>query len=90
MTMMRTTLLATAVTFGAFSTPAHAVSEQLLRLVSAELPNYVSGVDVNSLSNSQLATIYSIMHGPKSEGAKTGLIKSTLGGRNSIRSLFFK
>lgn len=62
--------------------------DQLLALVTAELPVYVAGVDASSLSRPQLATIYSIMHSDNSGGDKAAMIRSVLGGRFSLRGLF--
>lgn len=68
---------------------ADAPSDQLLTNVSRELPHYVNDVDVHSLSRSQLAHIYSIIHGGYSESDKRKLIRSALGGRYSLRGLLF-
>ena len=49
---------------------------------------YVPGVDAKSLTRHQLATIYSIMHSGRSGGDKRALIRSAIGGRYALRSLF--
>lgn len=69
---------------------AQAPRDQLLSNVSRELPLYVPGTDASTLSRSQLATIYSIMHGGHSDGEKRVLIRSVLGGQYSLRGLLFK
>lgn len=67
---------------------AQGPDDQLLTLVSAELPGYVPGVDTSTLSRTQLATIYSILHSDNSGGDKQLMIQSVLGGRYALRSLF--
>lgn len=69
---------------------AQGPDDQLLALVSAELPGYVADVDATQLSRNQLAAIYSIMHSDNSGSDKNLMIRSVLGGRFSLRSLFLK
>lgn len=64
-------------------------NEQLFSLVNQELDQYVAGADASTLSNSQLASIYSIMHTSKSHGQKGAMIRSVLGGDYSLRGLLF-
>ena len=78
-----------ALILGATAALAEAPKDQLLANVSRDLPHYVSDVDASTLSRSQLAHIYSIMHGGSSEGDKRKLIRSALGGRYSLRGLLF-
>ncbi|MBV0910830.1 hypothetical protein [Anianabacter salinae] len=75
----------------ALAAPAHADARntQLESLVANEIDTYVDGVDVADLSNGQLATIYSIMHGGRSESDKRAMIRSAIGGRNTLRGLLF-
>jgi len=80
--------LSFAVALGASAALAEAPKDQLLSLVEFELPGYVPGVDAKSLTRHQLATIYSIMHSNRSGGDKRALIRSAIGGRYALRSLF--
>ncbi|WP_049644759.1 hypothetical protein [Candidatus Rhodobacter oscarellae] len=57
--------------------------------MSRDLHRYVRDVTVDDLRNSQVAAIYVIMHGRHSEGEKRMLIRSTVGGRNTLRGLLF-
>ena len=65
-------------------------SDQLLLNVSRELPNYVADVDPTTLSRTQLAAIYNIMHGPRGEGDKRQMIISTIEGPHFLLGLFKK
>ncbi len=62
---------------------------QLRAAVARDLPAYVPDVDVSTLSQRQLATIYSILHGPYRGMEKSALIRSTIGGKLSLRGLLF-
>jgi len=62
---------------------------QLQAAVARDLPAYVQGVDVTTLSQHQLASIYSILHGGHSGSEKQALIRSAIGGRYSLRGLLF-
>lgn len=64
--------------------------DQLLTNVAQELPHYVPGVDVSTLSRHQLSAIYMIMYESKSAGDKQRAIRSVLGGPYSLRGLLFK
>ena len=69
--------------------PGFAQADQLLLNVTRELPYFVQDVDPSTLNRTQLGRIYTIIHSSRSHGDKMGLIKSVLGGRNSLRGLFF-
>lgn len=69
---------------------ANVPGDQLLLLVRAELSDYVQDVDAADLSRHQLGAIYSIMHSGKSHNDKAGSIRSIVGGRHTLRSLFWK
>ncbi len=62
---------------------------QLRALVAKELPSYVQGVDVSTLSQHQLAHIYSILHGPYSGMERKAMLRSAIGGGYSLRGLLF-
>ena len=80
-----------ALVFGLTAAPAvEAQGRQLADLVEAELLRYVRNVDVDSLSSTKLAAIYSIMHSRHTESEKRLLIRSALGGRHSLRGLIFR
>ena len=72
--------------FGALS-PVQADS-QLQQLVALELRNYAPGVDPASISNVQLGQIYTIIHSPRTESDKRSLVRSTIGGPDTLRGLF--
>ena len=80
--------IALALTLMLAAAPAAQASSQLRAAVARDLPGYVRGVDVSQLSTAQLGGIYAIIHSPRSESDKRRLIKSSLGGRHSLRSLF--
>lgn len=62
---------------------------QLERLVATELRSYgFRSVRVDDLSTAQLTAIYSTVNRPGPAGEKRGMIKSILGGKNSLRGLF--
>lgn len=83
---MRTTALCLAAALAA-ATPA-AAETQLQRSVAQDLREFGFGdVDVTRLSISQLAAIHHIANQSGSHGKKRGLIRSALGGRNSLRGL---
>ncbi|MEL7114126.1 MAG: hypothetical protein AAGP08_00815 [Pseudomonadota bacterium] len=60
--------------------------EQLILSVSRDLSWY-SDVDPNTLSTHQLASIKTILHSSRSVGYKRAHIRSTIGGRNSLRGV---
>ena len=69
---------------------AHADRTPLEQSVARELPRYgFKDVDVDQLSSNQVATLYMLMYSKRSHGDKRALIKSTLGGRNTLRGLLF-
>lgn len=84
----RITLIAAALSL---PLPALAVgpNDQLLALVSSEMPRYAPNVDASTLRRGQLAMIYSIMHSDRTESNKRLHIRSVLGGRNTLRGLLF-
>ena len=56
------------------------VSEQLILSVEQELPNYVQGVDVRSLSAGQIASLHVVLHSNRSPSRIRGQIIAILGG----------
>lgn len=90
MTRLLSTTLVVAMLAAMPSSAAQADGRtQMIRAVAHELGNYVQGVDPETLSIQQLAAIRSIMYSSRSESDKRGLIRSAVGGRNSLRSLLF-
>jgi len=84
-----TTILATVALIGASTLAAGAQTSQLERLVAHDMSFYQRNVDVSTLSNAQLSAIYQIMHNSRrSTNQKRLLIRSVLGGRNTLRGLF--
>lgn len=85
--------LVSAAVFAAITLlPATAYADRtpLEQSVARELPRYgFKDVDVDQLSSSQVAALYMLVHGKRSHGDKRALIKSTLGGRNTLRGLLF-
>jgi len=88
--MLRPLALAALIALPAPFASADTPNGQIYALVSRELPDYVNDVDVSQLSQHQLASIYMIMHSSDSAGERTAMIRSIIGGRFSLRSLFFK
>jgi len=86
--MFRTALIALILSSG--TAMALGPEDQLLANVAQELPHYIQGVDVDSLSRNQLAAIYMIMYENRSAGDKQRAIRSVLGGQYSLRGLLFK
>ena len=73
---------------GATAVPAAALT-QLQTSVQNDLRDYgFHEVDVTQLSTAQLAAIHSIAHSRGREGGKRAMIRSTLGGPDTLRSLF--
>ncbi len=87
--MLRAPLFALPLILAGMMAQAAPQDDQLLLAVERDLPNYVQGVDASTLRRSQLAAIYSIMYSGKSHFEKTAQIRSTLGGRFSLRGLLF-
>jgi len=86
--MIRIALLAVALMIP-LTARADAPKDQLLANVTRELPHFVPGVDTSTLRRSQLAAIYSIIHGGRNDGDKGTMIRSVLGGQYSLRALLF-
>jgi len=63
---------------------------QAQRLVAHDLKYYAPGTDPKSLTRAQLDHIYLIMHSRRTESDKRNLIKSAIGGPNTLRGLLFK
>ena len=57
---------------------------QLISSVKHELPRYVSGVDVNTLSTSKLSRLHLAIYGGGSDSDKQRKIRSILGGKYSL------
>lgn len=86
--MIKPLILAALLAAPAATARANTPDSQLYLLVSRELPVYVADVDASQLSQRQLAVIYSILHSDNSGGDKAAMIRSVIGGRFSLRSLF--
>ncbi len=72
----------------AFVAPPAEARTQLERLVSTELRSYgFSDVRVEDLTTAQLSAIYSTANRPGRDGQKRGMIRSILGGKNTVRGL---
>lgn len=83
--MIRSTLTALALALaliggGAPADAQQRVSEQLILSVEQELPNYVQGVDVRSLSAGQIASLHVVLHSNRSPSRIRGQIIAILGG----------
>ncbi|WP_420396842.1 hypothetical protein [Nioella sp.] len=83
--MIRSTLTAFVLALALIGegTPADAqqrVSEQLILSVEQELPNYVQGVDVRSLSEGQIASLHVVLHSNRPPSRIRGQIIAILGG----------
>lgn len=87
--MLRITALAFALAATAATGQTNAPRDQLLSNVSRELPQYLPDVDASTLSRSQLAALYSIMHNSDSGSKKHAMIRSVVGGQYSLRGLLF-
>lgn len=80
--------LAVFVTLVGLALPVHADSRaQLLRHVERDLPSYVDDVRADSLTTTQLARIYNVMHSRETSSEKQMHIRSIIGGRNTLRGL---
>ncbi|WP_127561870.1 hypothetical protein [Nioella ostreopsis] len=87
--MIRSTLTALALTLaliggGAPADAQQRVSEQLILSVEQELPNYVQGVDVRSLSAGQVASLHHVLHSNRSPSRIRGQIIAILGGLDEL------
>lgn len=72
----------------AFTAPPAEARTQLERLVNHELRSLgFKDVNVEKLSTAQLADIYSTANRPGRQGQKRGMIRSILGGKNTVRGL---
>jgi hypothetical protein len=88
--MTRLPALIAALVLSATAVSAAPPKDQLLAGVERDLPFYVPGVDVASLSRHQIASLHLILHGPHRASHKQAMIRSVLGGQYSLRSLLFK
>ena len=88
--MLKHTVAALALMISAVSASAQSGGDQLLQNVSRELPRYFRDVDATTLSQSQLAALSLIMHSSRTEGDKRALMRSVIGGPNTLRGLFGK
>ncbi len=86
--MTRLGIAALIATLASVAQAGNAPENQLRALVAKELPSYVQGVDVSTLSQHQLANIYSILHGPYRGQEKKALLRSAIGGPYTLRGLF--
>lgn len=59
-------------------------SEQLIRSVERELPNYVDGVDVRSLTVGQVSSLHVILHSGRRHSAIRGQVIAILGGLDEL------
>jgi hypothetical protein len=87
--MIRSTLTALALALaliggGAPADAQQRVSEQLILSVEQELPNYVQGVDVRSLSAGQVASLHHVLHSNRSPSRIRGQIIAILGGLDEL------
>ncbi len=82
-------LFAALAALGATAQAGGPPQNQLRAAVARDLPAYVPGVDVSQLSQHQLATIYSILYGGYRASEKQSLLRSAIGGRNTLRGLLF-
>lgn len=87
--MIRTglTILALVISLGGGIGTAEAqqrVSEQLIRSVERELPNYVDGVDVRSLTAGQVSSLHVILHSSRSHSQIRGEVIAILGGLDEL------
>ncbi len=88
--MLRTIALTVIFGLSAGAQPAvaaNASDSQLRALVRMELHNYTLDTDPDELTESQLGVIYTIMHSGRPHGSKSALIRSYIGGRNTLRGL---
>lgn len=84
---MKHLVLAAIIGLSFTAAPAEART-QLERLVDQELRSLgFKDVKVSELSTGQLSAIYSTANRPGRQGEKRGMIKSILGGKNSVRGL---
>ena len=87
--MLRMALLALCVATLPSGARAVPPEDQLFASVSRDLRIYFPDVDPSTLDRGQLAAIYSILHSNASSSEKTGLIRSVIGGKFSLRGLLF-
>ncbi len=89
MPLLRTTAATLAGLLTLMPAAAQADRSPMEKNVARELRTYGFGeVDVDTLTSGQVAALHHILHSKRSTGDKRALIKSTLGGRNSLRGLF--
>lgn len=83
--MIRSTLIpmALVMAFLVGAAPADAqqqVSEQLIRSVERELPNYVQDVDVRALTVGQVSSLHTVLYSGRSQSDIRAQVHSILGG----------
>jgi hypothetical protein len=83
---MKSAVTIATVLLGLSGVPGQANSQLALQ-VKQDLKRYGFTEDVSRLSSSQLSNIHLIIHSRRSESSKRGLIKSALGGKNSLRGI---
>ena len=62
---------------------------QLRAAVERDLPAYLPNVDVSTLSQHQIAALYTALHGRSRGIGKTARLRSIVGGGYSLRGLLF-
>ncbi|WP_432680312.1 hypothetical protein [Nioella aestuarii] len=80
-------MLALTLSLAVMSTPAAAqqqVSAQLIRSVEQELPNYVDGVDVRSLTVGQISSLHFVLHSGRSPSHIRAQVIAILGGLDAL------
>ena len=95
--MSRAIIVALAVALITATGPAQAAgrampNENLILSVERELPNYVQGVDVRSLSPDQIAALHLALYRSASHSEIRGEVRSIIGGMDVLltgRNLFF-
>jgi len=88
--------IALSLVLATLSAPAGAqqrANEQLIRSVERELPSYVEGVDVRSLSVGQVSALHLAVHSNRRHSEVRGQVLSILGGLDVLlfgRNLTFR
>ncbi len=88
-----TRLTITAILFAALTATAqagNAPENQMRAAVARDLPAYVPDVDVSLLSQHQIVAAYGILYGRYSGMEKSALLRSAVGGRNSLRGVLLR
>lgn len=81
--MPRLSLSAIVISLAVLTAPAGAqqrANEQLIRSVERELPSYVEGVDVRSLSVGQVSALHMALYSDRRHSEIRGQVLSILGG----------